>query len=297
MRFVSALFLAVVAATVAAAVGGARTESATATLTFVSVGEDRVGTTFRNTKPNGVPDAHFTLVLDAPGETVVKMGLRSTEPDGTPAFGQSWDTVPGGGWIMAVFRDDVLLNPLDSGVTDVLTGPKTYELYVESVSEFGKPMVLPGNNYRVDVTFESGLGIAMGTTVGSPGSRRLTPIAIASPPGTPAPPAVSPPPTTTPAVSTTPAAPVAGASGRATIVLRPNRKTAQIRGCVTFAAVVTHAPTASKVVFEQRAKSVWRAVRQRACSSRPGRFVYRATLRSGAKVLAHSKPLTITWKS
>ncbi len=296
MRFVVAIVLVLAAAAVAAAAGSARRESATATLAFVSVGDDRVGTTMRNTKPDGIPDAHFTLVVDAPGETVVKLGLRSTEPDGTPAFGQRWDTVPGGDWILAVFRNGVLLNPLDSGVTDALTGPATYELYAQSVAESGKALVVTGNSYRVDVTFASGGGIAVGTKIGSPGSRLLTPIAIASPPGTAAPPAVTPPPTTTPAVPTTPAAPVAGATGKPTIALRSNRLTARIRGCVTLTEVVTRAPAASRVVFELRAEGLWRVVPRRACSSSPGRFVYRATLKSGANVLARSKPLTITWK-
>ena len=128
MRFAAAVLLAGACASVAAATGGART-TAGATLAFVSVGEDRVGTIMKNTKPDGIPDAHFRLTLDAPGETVVKMGLRSTDADGTPAFGQRWDTVYGGDWIMAVFRNDTLLNPLDSGVNDPLTGPVTYELY------------------------------------------------------------------------------------------------------------------------------------------------------------------------
>lgn len=298
MRFAAAVLLAGACASVAAATGGART-TAGATLAFVSVGEDRVGTIMKNTKPDGIPDAHFRLTLDAPGETVVKMGLRSTDADGTPAFGQRWDTVYGGDWIMAVFRNDTLLNPLDSGVNDPLTGPVTYELYIQSVSEAGKPMVLTGNHYRVDVTFASGRGIAVGTTVGSSGSRILTPIAIADPVG-PAPPSVAPPPATTPPAATTPAAPSTPASGsarKATVALRASRTTAAPGACIVLKAVVTGRPAGAKLVYEQLVKKAWKTVRPRACSARAARLTYRATLTSGAKVVARSKPLAITWKA
>ena len=161
-------------AAVAVATAGART-SASATPSFVSLGEDKVGVG-ASAQPGSGPDGHFTLVVDAAGETIVAIELSSTKPDGSLVGGAHWDTVPRGWWVLGVFRGGTMLNAGNAGISDAVAGVTTYELYAQNTGLFKD-----GQSFRIDVTFASGTGTAVVMTIGTPGSRPVTPNAPSVP--------------------------------------------------------------------------------------------------------------------
>lgn len=259
------------------------------TLTFVAIDEDRVSVGSSALPGNG-PDGHFQLIVDAPGETISAIELSSTMPDGSLCCGAHWDTVPRGWWTLGVFRDGTMLNAGDVGVSDPVGGTQIYELYAQNTGLFKG-----GQSFRVDVTFASGAALAIVMTIGTPGSRAVTPT-----PPMPAPnptPPVSTIPTTPTPTPTTPV-PAAPAPKKPAVALSAEPSGARAGGCVRLSARVTAKPAGSTVVLERQAGKAWAVVRgKNACSAKAVRIVYRATLMSGTTVVARSKPLTITWKS
>lgn len=270
-------------AAVAAATAGART-TASLNLTFVAIDEDRVSVG-SSALPGDGPDGHFRLVVDAAGETIVAIELSSTLPDGSLCCGAHWDTVPRGWWALGVFRDGTMLNAGDVGVSDPVVGAQTYELYAQNTGLFKS-----GQSFRIDVTFASGAAVAVVMTIGTPGSQPITPIAPMTPPISTTPTPTTPSPTTPAPLTPPPAAPG--------ITLTASAPSARAGGCVTLRSSVAAKPAGSTVVLERRVGAAWAAIRSpRACSAKAVRIVYRATLMSATKVVARSKPLTITWKS
>lgn len=264
------------------------------TLTFVAVDEDRVSVGSSALPGNG-PDGHFQLVVDAPGETISAIELSSTMPDGSLCCGAHWDTVPRGWWVLGVFRDGTMLNAGDVGVSDPIGGTSTYELYAQNTGLFKG-----GQSFRVDVTFASGAALAIVMTIGTPGSRAVTPTPPMPAPNPTQPVSTTPttptPTPTTPAPATPP--PTKPAPTKPGVALSADPGGARAGGCVRLRARVTAKPAGSSVVLERQAGKAWAVVRgDKACSAKPARIVYRATLKSGTKVVARSKPLTITWKS
>lgn len=282
------LALAALAAVLAAS-AGART-SVSATLAYVSFGEDKVGVG-GSAVPGGGPDAHFTLTVDAPGETVVVIELASANADGTLCCGAHWDTVPKGWWILGVFRGGTMLNAGDSGISDPIASSAVYELYAQNTGLFKD-----GQSFRVDVTFASGAATALVMTIGTPGSRSVTPTAPAKPPATSTPTPTTPTPTTPAPTTSTPATPAPAA--RPAVSLGASARRPRPRRCVVLKAKSTAAPAGARIVLERRAGRAWVAIRAaRVCSARAGAVTYRATLKRGTRIVARSKPLTIVWKA
>ncbi len=312
MRTSAALAIIFVLGAVAA-VAISATKPASAKLAFAGVGEDKVGSTFSNTSPNGKPDGHFTFTIVAPGETVVDIELRTAKPDGSifGPGGEHWDTIKGGWWLLGVFRDGTLLNPKDSLLNDPVTGAVTYELYAESTGHF-----VDGTTFRVDATFQSGRGVAAAIKIGSSSSFQVpaVPPSAENAPGaiatntvpTTAPFQTSPIATTTPTSSggshpgsSTPATKLALALSPVATKARPGR-------CVALSVRLSgRAPSAAVTRLDQRAGASWRQVAARAagartafsvCSKKVTRNAYRATIKAGASVLARSNTVSVTWK-
>ena len=103
--------------------------------------------------PDGRKDGHFTLTLDTQGrQRVVRTFLLQTsDPTGEPKHGQVWDTVPGGNWILGVYRGGKRLNPRDDEISDAIRGKVQYELYANNTGWFK-----PGQDFVVSVRFQDG---------------------------------------------------------------------------------------------------------------------------------------------
>jgi len=112
---------------------------------------DRVGSMNR-ASPDGRMDGHFTLTLDTGGEEkeVNIIMVQSARDDGQPSH-LRWDTMPGGHWILGVYRDGRRLNPTDTFLKDKVRGLASYEVYgnAEDAQWFRG-----GSNFRVTVRFK-----------------------------------------------------------------------------------------------------------------------------------------------
>ncbi|HJM41748.1 MAG: hypothetical protein QGF68_10320 [Nitrospinota bacterium] len=103
--------------------------------------------------PDGRKDGHFTLTLDTQGRrrVVRTFLLQTSDPTGEPKRGQVWDTVPGGNWILGVYRGGKRLNPRDGEISDAIRGKVQYELYANKTGWFK-----PGQDFVISVRFQDG---------------------------------------------------------------------------------------------------------------------------------------------
>ncbi len=124
---------------------------ATLSARYAGMLEDRVGQG-NHAGANGIQDARFSLSLDTRGARWVVKGivLRSSDARGNAMGGQLWDTNPGGGWILGVYRNGERLNPSDHEITHVVDGRADYELYANPGT------FKPGTYFRVGVRFAEG---------------------------------------------------------------------------------------------------------------------------------------------
>ena len=94
--------------------------------------QDKVGTWSKG-GPDGKRDAKFTLTVDTGGRTlkVQKLELSVSDAKGN-TWRKTWDTQPGGHWIMGVERGGKRLNATDKAVTPTLKGRVNLSLFVSN---------------------------------------------------------------------------------------------------------------------------------------------------------------------
>lgn len=99
------------------------------TLAYRGFTADRVGRGGRG-GADGQRDAQFTLTVDTGGRTleVSKLELSVTDARGR-TWKKTWDTQPGGAWILGVERAGRRLNPTDRSLRDRIHGRVTYTLW------------------------------------------------------------------------------------------------------------------------------------------------------------------------
>ncbi|NJD10163.1 MAG: hypothetical protein FIB01_06880 [Gemmatimonadetes bacterium] len=130
---------------------------------YVDGTEDRVAEYDRGS-PNGTPDAHFRLVLDAGTVAVKSIGVFSTDEAGTQRGDTRWCTDrAGGGWMAGVFRGGVQLNPSYVVSLGTFSGRTVLDVYGERAS-----LVTPGSFYVVVVTLSDGRELTRTTRAGEP---------------------------------------------------------------------------------------------------------------------------------
>ena len=98
---------------------------------------------------DGHPDAHFQLILNAPGKTIKWLEIRNTN-------GQLsvWDTKPNNGvWLIVVVYDGIVLNHSDGSFEAILPeGKRTFDLYLQDNGS-----IAAGNtSYKLTVGFGNG---------------------------------------------------------------------------------------------------------------------------------------------
>ena len=127
-----------------------RKRAATARLTFLDKGSDRVGQGTRAT-PDGSLDGHFRLDVTGDG-TITSITLRTADASGKPCCSQVWNTIPNDSWwILGVFENGRQLNPTDRNVSIPVSGSVTLDLYATDTS-----YVKLGQRFLADVAFAGG---------------------------------------------------------------------------------------------------------------------------------------------
>jgi hypothetical protein len=134
--------------------GGAE-RPASLTLTWVDLGDDRVGRGSNGT-PNGTNDGHFRAVLNEDSaKTVTEITLFSSDMQGNQQRGEFWDTTPNQWWILGVYRDNVRLNPTDAAISDPVAPwtPNVPSAIYDVYGESSPGVFQPGQVYSVTLTF------------------------------------------------------------------------------------------------------------------------------------------------
>lgn len=98
-------------------------------LSYQGFAGDQVGTGARG-GPDGQKDARLALSLDTSGRelTVTAVELSVSDDKGN-TWRKTWDTRPGGHWILGVEREGKRLNPTDVPVQMVVTGKTEFTLW------------------------------------------------------------------------------------------------------------------------------------------------------------------------
>jgi len=129
-----------------------------ASIRFVGVDADKVGTGFQPT-PNGEPDGHFQVEVDTGREMMQVTGfvLYTSDARGNPVFStqgwQTWSTT-GPGWILGVERDGRRVNHTDRSVHDSVRGVAHYDLFANGPRWFGA-----GHYFTLVVRFGDGTNL------------------------------------------------------------------------------------------------------------------------------------------
>ncbi len=120
-----------------------------AQLLWIGTDRDRVG---RGNKagPDGVPDGHFVLKLNAGKRRVqlTSVKLEALDNAGHPRPGQAWDTTKNRIWVLGVEKKGRRLNRGDRAVRDTLVHTGEYHLYAARRGPFRD-----GARYRVVARF------------------------------------------------------------------------------------------------------------------------------------------------
>jgi hypothetical protein len=95
---------------------------------------DKVGR-WSQAGPDGKRDAKFTFSVNTGGQTlhVTKLELSVSDAKGT-TWRKTWDTQPGGNWILGVERGSRRLNTTDRALKDRIGGRVTYTLWASADS-------------------------------------------------------------------------------------------------------------------------------------------------------------------
>jgi hypothetical protein len=166
MRSTSLFLSCVLASLLALPAAPARAQGkrgASARLTWVGVGADRVerGPTV---KPDGQPDGVFRLEVEtAAPRTIGHVMLRSCDPGGALSGTEVWDTAGQRLWALGVERDGKLLRAEPAGL-DKVAGRVVYDLYAT------KPLsgFRPGAHYCALVSFTDAMGVTARTSIAAP---------------------------------------------------------------------------------------------------------------------------------
>ncbi|MFH2010756.1 MAG: hypothetical protein ABI333_29415 [bacterium] len=126
------------------------TQTATASLQYVGLTEDKLGARSPS-GPDGKPDGHFRLSLKATGRKITGIVLRAVWPGGAAVQGQIWDTRPRGYRMIAVYRNGKLLNKNDKGLKERVADAASYDLYIHNTG-----WVRPLQAFQAEVIFQGG---------------------------------------------------------------------------------------------------------------------------------------------
>jgi hypothetical protein len=120
-----------ISAAVASVIRPARpvTGPVTIDLAYNGFAGDQVGMVARG-GPDGQRDAKFTMSLDSGGrDLTVKAIELSVSDDKGNTWKKTWDTRPGGHWILGVERDGKRLNPTDVPIKQTVSGRAQFALW------------------------------------------------------------------------------------------------------------------------------------------------------------------------
>ncbi len=122
------------------------------TLRWKGTDRDKVGRGKRD-RPDGVPDGHFLLNVDAGKRRVklVSLTLQRIDKSGKPSRTERWDTHRNRIWVLGVERKGRRLNRGDRPLRDDLRGKASYHLYAARRGQFRD-----GARYRVVARFAGG---------------------------------------------------------------------------------------------------------------------------------------------